>query len=409
MNKEKITDITLPLGKAVSIKKGSINPSAFPFEEFDYYSIPSYDISAGSERTFGNEIHSNKTLLESNCVLISKLNPRIPRVCLARINDDKRAICTTEFIPLVLNDDKTDLKYLSYYLLSSAFQQRFQGVAAGSTNSHSRVTPGDILDWDFYRPPLQEQKRIAEILSQAKDLMYKLERKRYKVKNLLEATRDNIFQRYFKSEDLYRVSVGDLLKTKDLLLIQDGNHGGKHPKASQFISNGIPFVMASNIKDGCFVPDKKKCLSFSTIEGLRIGHSLPGDVLLTHKATIGEICIVPKTYKQVMLSPQVTMYRLSEHSFLTAELLKQFFLTSTFQNEIREMSGQSTRDYIGVKAQKNLHILLPKSNSIASKITEPLWSLSQLHLSITNQINLYKNLLSAVSQDLLIGRKRVKI
>ena len=409
MNKEKTIDITLPLGKAVSIRKRTINPSAFPLEEFDYYSIPSYDISAGAERTFGDEIKSNKTLLESNCVLISKLNPRIPRVCLAIINDDKRAICSTEFIPLVLSDDKTDLKYLSYYLLSSEFQQRFRGVAAGSTNSHSRVTPGDILDWDFYRPPLQEQKRIAEILSQAKNLIHKLEKKRDKVKNLLLATRDNIFQRYLKSGDLCWVSVDDLLKTKDLLLIQDGNHGEKHPKSNQFTSNGTPFVRASNIKDGCLIPDQKKCLSFSIIGGLRIGHSLPGDVLLTNKATIGEICIVPKTYKQVMLSPQVTMYRLSDHSFLTAELLKQFFLTSTFQNEIREMSGQSTRDYIGVKAQRNLHILLPKSKSIASKITEPLWSVSQLHLSITNQINLYKNLFSAMSRDLLAGRKRGRI
>ena len=82
---------------------------------------------------------------------------------------------------------------------------------------------------------------------------------------------------------------------------------------------------------------------------------------------------------------------------------------STFQHEIRKMSGQSTRDYIGVKAQRNLHILLPKSHSIASKITEPLLSVSQLHVSITNQISLYKNLFSAMSQDLLSGHKRVKI
>ena len=108
-----------------------------------------------------------------------------------------------------------------------------------------------------------------------------------------------------------------------------------------------------------------------------------------------------------MLSPQVTLYRLNEHSFLTAELLKQFFSTLIFQKEILEMSGQSTRDYIGVKAQRNLHIFFPKSNSIARKITEPLLSISEQHLSITKQINLHNKLLSALSQDLLSGRKRV--
>ena len=66
----------LELGEAITIKKGTIKPQSFPLEEFDYYSIPSYDISKGSEKTFGRMIQSDKTLLNKNCVLLSKLNPR---------------------------------------------------------------------------------------------------------------------------------------------------------------------------------------------------------------------------------------------------------------------------------------------------------------------------------------------
>tara|TARA_A100001035_G_scaffold151641_1_gene119358 strand:- start:674 stop:1879 length:1206 start_codon:yes stop_codon:yes gene_type:complete len=288
-------------------------------------------------------------------------------------------------------------------LMISLFKKYSQGLVSDTWN----LKYEKFAQISCCLPPIEEQKKIAEILSQTRDLIYKLQRKRCKVKNLLKAKRENLFQNFYEKGDLVRVKVSDLLASKDLQLVQDGNHGEKHPTASQFIKNGIPFVMASHIKDGCFVPDKRKCLSNELTRGLRIGHSLPGDVLLTHKATIGETCIVPKNHKEIMLSPQVTLYRLNEHSFLTAELLKQFFSTLIFQKEILEMSGQSTRDYIGVKAQRNLHIFFPKSNSIARKITEPLLSISEQHLSITKQINLHNKLLSALSQDLLSGRKRV--
>ena len=297
--------------------------------------------------------------------------------------------------------------YVIYILLSGLMQDEI--VASSAGGAQPNISSKSIEKIRIPFPPLTEQKKIANILSESQDLIYKLERKKCKLENLLKATRETLFKYYFETGDLQRVKVVDLLKTKDLLLVQDGNHGEKHPKANQFIKNGTPFVMASHIKDGCFTPDQSKCLGKSVIKDLRIGHSFPGDVLLTHKGTIGEACIVPKNFKEIMLSPQVTMYRLSDHSLLTAELLKQFFSTLIFKKEILEMSGQSTRDYIGVKEQRNLHILFPKSNSIESNIKKPILSVQEQYLSITKKIYLHKNLLSALSQDLILGRKRVNV
>lgn len=161
----------LQLGNAVSICRGTINPSDFPDEEFQYFSLPSFDLLGGAENAKGSQIQSNKTLLQADCVLISKLNPRIPRVCKATLSPMSRSICSTEFIPLAVNDDFTSIEYLSHYLMSPDFQERFKAAAGGSTNSHSRVTPSEILDWHFYRPPLSEQIKIAEILSGIDNLL----------------------------------------------------------------------------------------------------------------------------------------------------------------------------------------------------------------------------------------------
>jgi len=158
-------DSSIMLGEIASIARGTINPTVCPDEEFTYYSIPGYDATGGPLEILGKEIQSNKTLLKSDCILISKLNPRIPRVCLANISERNKTICSTEFIPLVPRSESVEPLYLAHYLRSPIFQKRFQASAGGSTNSHSRVTPGEILDWEVFVPPLPEQKKIAEILS----------------------------------------------------------------------------------------------------------------------------------------------------------------------------------------------------------------------------------------------------
>ena len=136
-----IEDSFIALGDIVSIARGTISPNLSPGEVFAYYSIPGYDATGGPSETLGREIQSNKTLLENDCILISKLNPRIPRVCLARFSDRNRTICSTEFIPLVPKGKSVSPQYLTHYLRSTIFQERFQAAAGGSTNSHSRVAP----------------------------------------------------------------------------------------------------------------------------------------------------------------------------------------------------------------------------------------------------------------------------
>lgn len=141
----------------------------------------------------------------------------------------------------------------------------------------------------------------------------------------------------------------------------DGNHGETHPKGNDFIESGIPFVMASDIENGKINYSKCKYISKEQAEKLRKGFSIEGDVLLTHKATIGRTALVSKlSIDYIMLTPQVTYYRVKDKKVLSNEFLKYYFDNSTFQELIKLMSGSgSTRAYIGITAQKNLYIKYP--------------------------------------------------
>src|SRR6266850_1619151 len=109
------------------------------------------------------------------------------------------------------------------------------------------------------------------------------------------------------------VSIGELERRGAIMEIQDGNHGDKHPVASDYVSDGVPFLMASDIRDGVVDLTPCKFISREQADSLRIGFARSGDVLLTHKGTVGSVAILPEVEDYVMLTPQVTYYRVNPH------------------------------------------------------------------------------------------------
>jgi type I restriction enzyme S subunit len=65
------------------------------------------------------------------------------------------------FVPR--NQDE-DLDYWAYYLGSSSFSARLQRVAIGSTNSHTRASPSEVIRWTVPNPPYPQKRAIAQIL-----------------------------------------------------------------------------------------------------------------------------------------------------------------------------------------------------------------------------------------------------
>lgn len=172
-------------------------------------------------------------------------------------------------------------------------------------------------------------------------------------------------------------TINDLIKENIIIDVMDGNHGAIHPKASDYVDIGIPFIMANNLKNGKLDIEDCKFISYEQAKSLRKGFAIEGDVLLTHKGTLGETAIVPKLkYEYIMLTPQVTYYRLSENNVLINRYLKIYFDSKKYQDKLKSFGSQSTRDYVGIIEQRKLSIILPtieeqeKISSILSKVDE---------------------------------------
>jgi len=161
--------------------------------------------------------------------------------------------------------------------------------------------------------------------------------------------------------DWLELTVNELVEMDIIYKPLDGNHGNIHPKGSDFVKSGIPFIMASDIKNGKVDILNCSFISQEQANALQKGFSITNDVLLTHKASLGRTAIVGNLkIPYIMLTPQVTYYRVKDYTKLSNVYLKYFFDSPAFQGVLENHGNSgSTRAYVGITAQRELPILLP--------------------------------------------------
>jgi type I restriction enzyme S subunit len=159
------------VGSVCEIVKGGVDPQRHPTEQFAHYSIPALDEGKGPAIEAGEEIKSQKTVIENWVVLVSKLNPRIPRVWLVDDEQAYRRICSPEFVPLKPNAERLDLAYLAFAMRFALADGQISGSTSAAAKSRERAKPNDLLRLTLPLPPLPEQRRIVDLLARAEGIV----------------------------------------------------------------------------------------------------------------------------------------------------------------------------------------------------------------------------------------------
>ena len=133
------------LSNLAEISKVSINPFKHPRTVFEHYSIPSYDNGMKPEIQLGEDIKSNKFVIENKMILFSKLNPRIKRVWYVD-NLGVSPVCSTEFVPYkAIGESKSSFLY--GLINSQEFYDFVMSMVNGATGSHQRFHPEESLKY----------------------------------------------------------------------------------------------------------------------------------------------------------------------------------------------------------------------------------------------------------------------
>ena len=149
-------------------QSSSVNPLLFPDEYFELFSVPNYDIGI-PEIVKGNEIGSTKQSVESKDVLLCKINPRINRVWTVTCVTEYKTIASSEWI--VFRNPFLYSPYVTIYLSSPLFRELLLTNVSGVGGSLMRAQPDSVKKYPVVIPPYEEQKRIADKVSQLFSLL----------------------------------------------------------------------------------------------------------------------------------------------------------------------------------------------------------------------------------------------
>jgi len=145
-----------------------------------------------------------------------------------------------------------------------------------------------------------------------------------------------------------------------VLWVEDGNHGENRPLAVEFEAVGTPFVRPDDLKHRVVQFNDCDRINGTALKRVRKGKGRAGDIVFTHRATVGRIARVPLEAPDFVANPGVTVYRSTQPEVLDPNYLYYFMQGSFFMDQVWAEAGNTdTFPYISLTQQRRLKLLLP--------------------------------------------------
>lgn len=137
------SDPAVPLAEVVLHNKSMVDPASLGTGQVSLFSLPSFDATRTPARTDLSTIKSGKFAVRGPAVLVSKLNPRFPRLWDVPTVGHTAALASTEF--LVLESLFSSSTVLWAVVSQPSFGAALEAQVSGTSGSHQRVRPDDVL------------------------------------------------------------------------------------------------------------------------------------------------------------------------------------------------------------------------------------------------------------------------
>lgn len=153
--------------------------------------------------------------------------------------------------------------------------------------------------------------------------------------------------------------VSDLL-AEAALRVEDGNHGEYRPRPTDFVPEGVAYVRAADMASGVVDFISASRINDAAVQRIRKGIGQSGDVLLSHKGTVGKVATVPPDAPEFVCSPQTTFWRSLDPRVIDQRYLSFALNSKHFQRQLDLLKSQSDMaPYVSLTDQRSMTLLLP--------------------------------------------------
>ena len=337
-------------------KSENINPSKTPNTIFEMYSVPIYE-TGHPEYLRGDEIASNKVVVQKNDILLCKINPRINRVWVVSDESDKMNIASSEWI--VIRNNEYNPEFLAWYFRTPKFQKLMISEVTGIGGSLTRAQPKRVSEYPVPVLEKVKQDEIVNILNKCKLVLTLRKQELILLDKLIKARFVEMLGDPVKNPRGYYVATLQELIDKGYITYHlDGNHGSDYPRSEEFVSSGVPYISANCIVNGEIDFSKAKYLTAERAGMLRKGIAQNDDVLFAHNATVGPTVVLHTVQEKVILGTSLTAYRCNKNEIMP-DYLKAYMLSDGFVHQYSGEMKQTTRNQVPITVQKKYMFLIP--------------------------------------------------
>ena len=341
---------TVPLGELCQMDRRGLAPDdpvgpRLPFVGVEHVESESGAFNFNNGSRIGSQ-RSTTFRFDDRHVLYAKLRPYLNKVAIPGF----AGRCSTELVPL-LPKDGVDREFIAYLLRR---KETVEYVMASVTGARMpRTDMKALMSLPVRLPPLDEQRRIVDILNRAA----KIERLRARTPELMGEFMPSLFVRMF-GDPVENPLGWEVARFGEVIR---GFEAGKNVKAGNGVAR-FRILKVSAVTGGEFDPSMSKPAPDDYVAPSS-HHVRVGDLLISRAngtpAYVGATAMVEREPPRVLLPDKILRVVWRENSHVEPRFVHGLLQSSAMRDIIRQMASGISMQNISQAKLKTLPIIVP--------------------------------------------------
>ncbi len=342
------------LGDIVYPATGSKNPSLNPNKSFWYVDVAAIDnkakIIVGAKKLIGAEAPSRaRKLIRANDILVSTVRPILNAVSLVPPVLDGE-VASTGFCVLRATPDVLP-EYLFFFVRSQRFTQNLSQLVVGAM--YPAVSDKQILAQILPLPPLDEQRRIVDILSRAEGIVRLRREAQKKTAELIPALFLDMFGDPVTNPKSWpTLAVGDFVARFE---------GGKNVQSGEDGESEFRILKVSAVTSGNYIETEAKPAP--------LGYTPPnsyfikeGDLLFSRANTeqlVGATALVESTNGKTLLPDKLWRFVWKDNVPVASSYVRAVFQNPNVRTMLSRIASGTSGSMKNISQKKLFEVSIP--------------------------------------------------
>nr|WP_289038041.1 restriction endonuclease subunit S [uncultured Allobacillus sp.] len=268
-------------------------------------------------------------------------------------------------------------------------------------------------------PPVDEQQKIAAILSSVDEAIEKTEQILEQTETMKKGLMQQLLTKGIRHSEFKDTTIGKIpfhWNVVDLIEVADkeekysfvGGPFGSDLTSKEYTENGVRIIQLQNIGDGQFNDNYKIYTTDEKANQLYKCNIFPGDIIIAKMAEpVARACIIPNSEKRFLMASDGIRLKVDEKNF-DRNFILHAINSPYFRNQAINNSTGTTRLRIGLKTLRSLKIATPPLDE-QIKISRIFDNIEDSLRNDREKLNTLNALKQGLMQQLLTGKVRVPL